>query len=503
VLALFGKKTDHSMADIKTARKLVDEIPKHDPLKALQELTSWIESVSAESDFNADYQLSLVRLLDQAARTHEIRLSQEYFTVMAPQKIMESRLWNALSEYYLQVSLASLTALRRYRSGDKGAAAMKQELPQVTVRGIDAVAGRLKYAVARYAPVEQSIWEQLAELYSTAESLQYLDVPVPTQEGRNSNTSVRHEFAAVLVWYASCAGSVSRLDSHLAHRLAMHLRSCFTAEANFGPGSLFDFDLRHPAPPIRISSARSPQPGQLFIAVEGAQERIEACFKSLEKNIVPEEINLVGDYDADLVRNVLDRLAECWALPQQARRNARVNVNVSIKVVTGYAGILERVGLGADAEIAGVSIWEAEDISSGGFRAVLASQDAKGLEVGSLIGSQPENVNHWGVGIVRRLSRDRQLSLNVGVELLSNNVHVVRLHGSNSGIGNAGQPALWFDGGDPGEVSLLLQRHSFSNGRSWRAQMGETTFLLIPIALQEENDDYEFARYKKVAQEKD
>ncbi len=502
-MALFGKKTDHSMADIKTARKLVDEIPKHDPLKALQELTSWIESVSAESDFNADYQLALLRLLDQAARTHEIKLSQEYFTVIAPQRIMENRLWSALNEFYLQVSLACLTALKRYRNGDKGAAAMKPELPLVTVRGINAVAGRLKYAVARYAPVEQSIWEQLAELYSAAESLQYLDVPVPMHEGQNENTSVRQEFAAVLVWYASCAGSVGRLDSHLAHRLAMHLRRCFKVAGDLGPNSLFEFDLQHPAPPIRISAAIVPQPGQLFIAVEGVQESIDACVKSLDKNIVPEEINLVGDYDAELVRNVLHRLAACWMLPQQARRNARLKVNVSIKVVTGLSGVLDKVGSGSDSESGGVSVWAAQDISNGGFRAVLAAQDAKRLEVGSLIGSQPENVNQWGVGIVRRLSPDNQLKLDVGVELLSNNVHVVRLRGSNSSIGDVGQPALWFDSGDAGEVNLVLQRYSFSNGRSWRAQMGETTFLLIPLALVEETDDYEYARYKKVAQEKD
>ncbi len=503
MLALFEKKPDHSMADIKSAHRLIDEIPKNDPLKALLELTSWIESVTAESDFHSDYQLSLLRLLDQAARTHEIRLSQEYFTVIAPQRLMENRLWHAMNEYYRQVSLACLALLKRYTNGDKGAAAIKPELPLITVRGIGALAGRLKFAVARYAPVEPAVWQQLAEFYSVAESLQYLDVPVPVQEAPNVNSSVRREFAAVLVWYASCAGTVTRLDSHLAHRLAMHLRACFTADTNCGPKSLFEFDVLQPAPPVRISSPRSPQTGRLFIVVEGVQESIEACFKSLEKNLVPEEFNLGGNYDADLVRNVLHRLSVNWTLPQQARRNARVKVKVNLKVVTGFSNVLEKVGYSGDSGIGGSAIWEADDISGGGFRAVLVPQDAKGLEVGSLIGVQPENVNHWGVGIVRRLSRDKQLNLHVGVALLSNRVQYIRLRGSNSDIEGEGQRALWFDGEDSGEASLLLQRHAFSNRRTWRARMGEKTALLTPLALLEETDDYELARYRIVEQETD
>lgn len=501
MLGLFGNNVDHPMADIKSTQKLLDEVPKNDPLKALLELTSWIESVTVEPDFRSDYQLSLLRLLHETARPHERWLTQEYFAVTAPQRPLESRLCMALSQYYLQDSLACINVLRRYRNRDRGAAAMKADLPLVTTRGIGAVMGRLKYAAACYVPVEHTAWEQLAEFYSTAESLRYLDDPVSMYAGENANSSVRHEFATVLMWYAFCAGTASRLDFHLAQLLAAHLRACFTVDADCGPDCVLDFDLLHPAPPIRISSARSRQSGLLFIGVEGLQESIEACIKSLENNLVPEEVNREGNYDAGLVRNVLRRLSVCWTLPQQARRNARHKVKVNIRVVKGFSSLMKNAGSGVDLVNDEEAVWKTDDISNNGFHTVLPPQSAEGLQIGSIIGTQPENIRHWGVGIVRRLMRDRQNKLHVGVELLSNRVHIVRLRELNSDIWVEGQTVLWLDPENPDEASLLMQPHTFFSGRSLQLRMDKRHFQLIPLVLLEMGKDYDFARYRKIEQE--
>ena len=47
-MALFGgSKPDHPMADLKQAKVLIAELPANDAAKALEEITFWLDSVSA------------------------------------------------------------------------------------------------------------------------------------------------------------------------------------------------------------------------------------------------------------------------------------------------------------------------------------------------------------------------------------------------------------------------------------------------------------------------
>jgi hypothetical protein len=67
---LFGRKTDHPMADMKSAHALLDDLPKNDSLKSLMELTDWVESVAVSGEFKLEHQFAVIRLLDEAAYTH-------------------------------------------------------------------------------------------------------------------------------------------------------------------------------------------------------------------------------------------------------------------------------------------------------------------------------------------------------------------------------------------------------------------------------------------------
>lgn len=58
------------MADIKLARKLITELPANDAVKALDEVTFWLDSVSRTEGFKLDYRFELYDLLDQAAKSH-------------------------------------------------------------------------------------------------------------------------------------------------------------------------------------------------------------------------------------------------------------------------------------------------------------------------------------------------------------------------------------------------------------------------------------------------
>ena len=501
MLRLLGKKSDHPLADLKAVQAFLDDLPKHDALKALQELTAWIESAREQAAFRLDHQFAVLRLLDEAARPFERKLTREYFAAAALPAFQENRLWMALNEYFTQVLLAYLTVQVRYRNGDRGASSIKAMMSLIAARGISAVAGVLKSAAARYALFDQATWVALAEFYAHAETQQYSKERVELYAGSGAKTSVREEFAAALMWYASSSGTLSRPHMHLAERLAAHLSGNFTVSAQREPGSCFVFDLLHPMSPMRLGMETAPQPGLRFLGVDNfLQQQMDARLKVLEKNVVPEELNLGGVYEAGAVRAIVLHLAECLASPPPMRRDVRHKVKVSLSVANGFNGVMEQtdVGLnfGSDASVT----WQVEDISISGLRCVLPGPGTAGVEIGLLVGIRPEKLDRWGVGIVRRISRDPQNKLHVGIEMLANRVAGVGLRERDAG---EERHALWLDspGGDPSEVDLLMGADTFTSSRSLQVRLEGKNYLLMPLKLVEKGEDYDLARYRKIEED--
>lgn len=500
MLGFFGRKSDHPMADLKSAQALLEDLPKSDALKSLQELATWVESVREQAEFRLDHQLAVLRLLDETARPFERKLMREYFAANTVSKFQENRLWMALYEYLGQAAQAYVNVLARYRNGDKGGPAIKPALPLVAARGICAVAGRLKCAAARYALVDSAMWKYLAEFYSHAETQQYLDEPVLLYSGAGAHTSVRCEFTSVLMWYATSSSTLNRLNMHLAERLTAHLCRDFTVGVQWEAESKFGFDLLHPGQPMRVSEETRPQPGLLFIGVKDIKPHIESLLKALEKNVVPEEINLGGAYDADKVRGVLRYLEDCLTSPPPTRRNVRHNIKVNLHVAHGLSRVMEHTDVGLNFGDDSSTTWEVEDISTGGFRCVLPASRVDGIAIGLLVGIKPEKVDRWGVGIVRRLKRDQQDNLQVGVEVLTNQMTGVGLRERST---DEEQPALWLNspGDDSGEARLLLSADTYSSSRSLHVRLADKNYLLMPLELLEKGEDYDLARYRKIEED--
>ena len=107
-----GGKPDHPMADPKEAKRLLDALPAKDPVKALEELTHWLESVAAAEGFKPEAAHPAAAELDDAAQPR-LRKLVEATTSRAsrPSRFQENRLWTALHGYWRQAGLR-LRALR-------------------------------------------------------------------------------------------------------------------------------------------------------------------------------------------------------------------------------------------------------------------------------------------------------------------------------------------------------------------------------------------------------
>lgn len=502
---IFGKKSDHPMADMKSAQALLDDLPRNDAHKMIMELTEWIESVADNADFKPDHQFAVVRLLDETAQPHARKLARDYFTPQALNRFQENRLWLALGNWSHHTARAYLKVFDRYCSGDKGTSAIKAQAPLLAARAVYAVTAELKYICARYGPIDNMIWSSLARIYQHAEQQQYQDTPLVLYPGASGNTTVKAELGRLLGWYGCGVNTLKPLQMHLTERIIGQYCSSMEISAQQHANSLFSFDLNRPAAPVWVKAGSAAHPSMRFISMEAMQPKLAALIKTLEKGTAPEDLNLGGLYDAELVREVAQYLLNYLTVPP-SRRSARRGIKVGLSVVNGFDRMIERTELALNFGAEQPAHWDIEDISASGFRTVLPAQGADDIRIGNLLGVQPDGVPHWGAAVVRRLMRDEANQLHVGTEMLTNQIAGVALSQSGGGGGGFedGQLALWLQakpGDSSGEARLLMKADTFSPHRSLQTQLEGRSYLLIPIGLQEKGNDYDLARFRLIEQE--
>src|SRR5512135_827029 len=74
-----GGKPDHPLADPKEAKRVLEALPANDPVKALDELMHWLESVAAVEGFRPEDRIELLFMLDEAAQPRVRKLTRDYF----------------------------------------------------------------------------------------------------------------------------------------------------------------------------------------------------------------------------------------------------------------------------------------------------------------------------------------------------------------------------------------------------------------------------------------
>ncbi|MEO6975074.1 MAG: hypothetical protein ABI144_04235 [Gallionella sp.] len=500
---IFGKKSDHPLAEIKSAQGLLDNLPKNDAYKSLMELTDLMESAAEQNEFKLDHQFAVMRMIDEAAQPYVRKLSREYFTPFEINKFQENRLWTLLDNYYRQTARAYYSVFYRFCNADKGSSTIRMHIPLLTARAVYALICQLKYICSRYGQIDNNIWANLALLYKHAEQLQYLDTQVRLYPGRLGNTSVKCEVGSLMVWYDSGLSTLSPLYIHLAECIVAQHCSAIEIRPEVDVNARLCFNLNNPAEPTRINMDATTHPSMRFISLPTLQARLEDLMKILKKNIVPDDLALGGHYEAEVVRNAVQHLLTYLIAPP-VRRNARRMANVTLNVVNGFDHVMGRTNArqynGTDT-----AHWVTEEISVGGFSSALPP-GSDGIGIGSLLGIQPEGMSHWGVAVVRRLLRDDANQMHAGAEILANNVNCVYLNQGGSGLGD-GQPALWLYP-KQGELSgveqlLLMKADTFSASQSLKIHLDEKKYLLIPTGLKEKGLDYDLAKFKVIEQESD
>ena len=309
---------------------------------------------------------------------------------------------------------------------------------------------------------------------------------------------------------ASSPEGLPPLRQEIAERAAAHLASAFRITTR-PDGCTHCVDLASPGPPVRLFKGVEPKATLRFIgAGKGLADLHQLIAKILETGAVPDGVNLGGDYGKENVIGTFRHLAQYWAEQPPARSSERRRSAGRITVVPGLKDILKSLDPSDDDTLdfsvgqpagSGES-WIVEDVSDGGYGAVIPTVKSDWIRVGTLVGMRSEGSNYWGIGLIRRIVRDAQQQRHVGIQVLTTAAIPVKISRSETlsfiNVDRDAERAILLSTGPDtkGEVGVVM-RGGFYNGRdSLDMTVRDKSFLLMPVSLVEGGDDFDWAKFK-------
>ena len=334
------------MADVKDAKQLIADLPANDSLKALEEVTFWLDSIMREDGFKVDYRFELFDALDQAAKSHPRKIAQEYLTTDRQEKFRESKLWNTSFEFWKTLGGAYTQCVEQYQAGASGSGAFKKVLPAVIARALRTLTLQLKWSLLRYGPLEDRIWGELGRLYLFAEMHNLASLPLEIYPGQHGGGTIKQEFLKALMLSISSTDGLAPLSQEIAERIVAHFGSLFILQSKPAPGCNYFFDLSMRKPAARVmANMKLTATTRYFGAGKAMAGLVQMVRMVQEQNAIPSDINLGGTYEPALVLSVMQHLALYWSDKPPARSSERRKIATRMTVIHGLKGMFSSMDL--------------------------------------------------------------------------------------------------------------------------------------------------------------
>lgn len=506
MLKFFSRNTsDHPFADLKVARELLAAIASGDSLASLEDLIHWLQSVRGEAAFKANHRAQALLLIDETAQMHVRRLARDYLGSTRLLKQQEMRIWNAVDTYLKEASISFTVALEQLAADSRATDATKSTLALLAVRDLRMLATQLKWMHLRYGPVDTSLWSMVSRVYAVAEQTRISQLPVVAYPSLPGETTMQRELLRLFMFAACSPDTLVPVEMELAERLIAHFAPRFAAAGEPSAATPYWVDLGAAAAPRRGAvPAEAVGPIGYFGAASAYSGLLTLAAEIRAAGAVPSQLSLGGTYETEHVLPVLDHLEQHWSPKLPERKYIRQSAKLRLTVTRGFDGVLDVLQLPAGQVPEGEEIesWIMEDISAGGFGALVPAIKQDWLHIGCLLGLHYEGGSHWSVGIVRRLVRSGGQQANVGLEVLSRAAVPVELRiKTDYGLSLDSEvgvllPALRIDE----ELRLLLRPGVYDAGQTFKIERAGGDRLLVPARTVERGNDYELLAVRESRQ---
>lgn len=491
MLGLFTKKHAHPLADDEEARRILDALPTLKAEAAVDEAASWLESLAGLDDFPAALRYQRSVEFDGATILQARRLAREYYAAPRGPRFEEQKRWQRNLGYWTHLASAYARCLRDSDGGEKGSAALRADSGALYARLLQALAFRLRWTRLRYSRIAGEHWQEIGAIYLRAVAENLADQPVNLYDTTDGATTPAAEYLKALIFHASSIDNLSLQEVGIAEWLTVHFLPHFVFSDKPAPDCTYWIDAAQPLPPARLVKAVALTPTLRLIGAGRVLQEITALRARIAvARQVPPEINLGGQYPAEIVMPVLDHLASCWSPTPPTRKHARHRVAGHVSIVAGLPSIHWSVGGGGEA-LDESEEWIVDDISQGGMSARLPLLRNDWVRVGAIVGMLPEGSKAWLVGVIRRFVRESETQGAAGIQTLSKTPQA--LVGAD-GVFDT-DIVLLDPLRDGGSARVLIAPHSWTFGVPLRLSVDGHNWRLHPAERLEIDEDWLLGRY--------
>ena len=502
ILKFFSSRPVHPLGDPKELKRVLADLPE-EAFKAVSEIYGWFESLRMADDFHLDQMFDVVSRLDEAGQPYLRSLLHEYLETSHLSKSDERRLWAMCFNYWGEVASLYGYCIERLRKNPKGRGVegFKGKLPLAATRLLTARSNQLKWVEYRYGSVGEDLWRGIGRPYLEAEAEKYAQKLVQGYPGASRTTSVAQQYLHALVRSSSSMGALLPIEIELADQLIAHLLPGFVLSEKCLPGNVYWVDAAAGSPPTRLAKPPPlPLPSLRFLLPGTVPQTLSELIHSVERGVIPTNLNLGGEYSEVMLLKVLQHLSLYWSEVPPQREHVRHAVKTRISVLQGFndcltvfAGNVARLNTERSAES-----WVVENVSLGGFCAEV-KEIGDWLQIGVLLCIQPEGGKNWMLGMVRRCSVTPNKRASIGIQTLSREAQSIELSPQTSGflVAEAIPGILLCGEGDSGEIRVVMPKGSFDVRVNQEYSLGEKRFFLTPLALDETGSNFEIGRYRE------
>ena len=533
-------KPDHPMFDVGEAKRLLADLPKTDPLKALDDVTSWLTSVKDTPDFQPGRRASVIMLLDETGQPFHAELLRQYLAAPHLQDFHGMRLWQGAHGFNKALAEAYAVCIHEYQQEEKKPLDIKERMPVICVRLLRAAAEQMKLELMRYLDVKETVWEQLYAHYSFAEANQFADVMVHAYPSHVIHTSPQRELVRAVVLYVSSPATLAPNQIEVSYRIAARLASLFDFKEVPDPECPYFLDLSKPGAPGQVDNKLQATPTMRFFGAVRAVPKVEDITNQNERGVIEQERRFGNEFTPDGKLTVLKHLQMYWRKDHPHRHQERRGISTTIEVIHSFrtisklvtcvelgkvanlsendAAILKErseISLASDDKIDYTTeTWTVLDASTDGVGGMIQKTGGAWVKIGSLCGIKTQNSSLWWVGMIRRLHTDPQGKVHVGIEILARKPLSMWLRILGKGAERVSNwetssgsfaydylPVILLPDAQNSYVNatMLMESGSYVADSTYEAMLGEKSRNIKLVGLLAEGEDYEQVKFQWLA----
>ncbi|MBI1174307.1 MAG: hypothetical protein GC139_03455 [Sideroxydans sp.] len=528
-------KPDHPMHNAAEARRLLGELPKGEPLKALAEVTDWLNSFKGTPGFQLEHRIAVAMLLDEAGQPRHAELLRRYLDEPHLQDFQGMRQWHAMHAFAKAQAETYAVCVAEYHQA-KPSVEIRERMPVLYVRLLRAVAAQMKLEFMRYLDVEPGVWGELYRHYLFAESEQCADRMVIAYPAQVIHTSPQRELLRALALYLSSPGTLAPNQIEVSFRIAGRMVSFFEFSPEPDLTRPYFIDLAHPVEPGYAGSDPQLTPEMRFFGMNRAIPRLTEIVHQNEQGMLDEERRFGNEFTPDGKLTVLKHLMQHWGELHLHRHQERRGISSEIEVVHGFKSVsklvahieldhvvglsAEEVGMLEERDSVGLSgveenytseNWLVQDMSNNGLGALMPQAAGGWVKIGMVCGLKGKQSSLWWVGMIRRLKTDAPGKVHAGIEILTKKPLAVWLRALGKGVETTSNwetssgsfeydylPVILL----PDEhnaylnATMLMESGSFVRDAIFEVMMGEKSRNIKLTEILAEGDDYEQVRFE-------